>query len=70
MREVDLLIESGDALYPIEINHTVTPTRHACRQFPVTETLRKHQGQGAVICLVDKPLILSDSVTAISVLSL
>ena len=70
MREVDLLIESGDTLYPVEIKRTATPTRHACRQFPVIETLGKRQGHGAVVCLVDAPLRLSDSVTAVSVLSL
>jgi len=70
MREIDLLIESGDTLYPVEIKRTATPTRHACRQFPVIETLGKRQGHGAVICLVDTPLKLSDSVTALSVLSL
>jgi predicted AAA+ superfamily ATPase len=70
MREVDLLIESGDTLYPIEIKRTATPTRHACRQFPVIETLGKRQGHGAVVCLIDTPLKLSESVTAISALSL
>ena len=70
MREVDLLIESGDTLYPVEIKRTATPTRRACQQFPVIETLGKRQGHGAVICLIEAPLKLSTSVTAISALSL
>lgn len=70
MREVDLLIESGDTLYPVEIKRTATPTRHACRQFPVIETLGKRQGHGAVICMVDAPLRLSESVTAVPATSL
>jgi len=70
MREVDLLIESGDTLYPIEIKRTATPTRQACRQFPVIETLGKRQGHGAVICLVDAPLRLSETVTAIPMTAL
>ena len=70
MREVDLLIESGDTLYPVEIKRTATPTRHACRQFPVIETLGKRLGHGAVICMIESPLKLSTSVTAISALSL
>jgi len=69
MREVDLLIESGDTLYPVEIKRTATPTRHGCRHFSVIETLGKRQGHGAVVCLVDAPLRLSGSVTAVSVLS-
>jgi len=70
MREVDLLIESGDTLYPVEIKRTATPTRHAYRQFPVIETLGKRLGHGAVICMIESPLKLSTSVTAISALSL
>jgi len=70
MREVDLLIESGDTLHPVEIKRTATPTRHACRQFPVIETLGKQQGHGAVICMVDAPLRLSETVTALSVAAL
>ena len=70
MREVDLLIESGDTLFPVEIKRTATPTRQACRPFPVIETLGKKQGRGAVICLVDEPLRLSETVTAISITDL
>jgi hypothetical protein len=70
MREVDLLIESGDTLFPVEIKRTATPTRQACRQFPVIETLGKRPGHGAVICLVDAPLRLSETVTAIPVTAL
>jgi uncharacterized protein len=70
MREIDLLIESGDTLFPVEIQRTATPNRQACRQFPVIETLGKKQGDGAVICLVDEPLRLSEAVTAISITDL
>ncbi len=70
MREVDLLIESGDTLFPVEIKRTATPTRQACRQFSIIETLGKKQGHGAVICLVDEPLRLSEAVTAISISNL
>ena len=64
-REIDLLIESGDTLYPIEIKRTATPTRQACKQFHVIETLGKRQGHGAVVCLIEEPLKLAESVTAL-----
>ena len=64
-REIDLLIESGDTLYPIEIKRTATPTRQACKQFHVIETLGKRQGHGSVVCLVEESLKLSESVTAL-----
>jgi hypothetical protein len=36
----------------------------------VIETLGKRQGHGAVICMVDAPLQLSETVTALSVAAL
>jgi len=64
-REIDLLVESGDTLYPIEIKRTATPTRHALKQFHVIDTLGKRQGHGAVVCLIEEPLKLTESVTAL-----
>jgi len=64
-REIDLLVESGDTLYPIEIKRAATPTRHALKQFHVIDTLGKRQGHGAVVCLIEEPLKLTESVTAL-----
>lgn len=64
-REIDLLIESGDTLYPIEIKRTATPTRQAYKQFHVIETIGKRQGDGAVVSLIQEPLKLTDSVMAL-----
>lgn len=69
-REIDLLIESGDTLYPVEIKRTATPTRQAYKQFHVIEGLGKRQGHGAVVCLIEEPLKLTESVTALPATSL
>lgn len=66
-KEVDLLIEVGDTLYPIEFKKTATPSINATRHFQVLAKLNKKIGQGAVICLVEKHLPLSNSVIAIPV---
>lgn len=63
--EIDLLIESGNTLFPIEIKRTATPTQHACNSFSVIDKLGKERGHGAVICLVDEPIALSTDMTAI-----
>lgn len=64
-QEVDLIIESGDTLYPIEIKKTASPSHHAKRQFGVLDKLGKNRGHGAVICFVEHDIPLSASVTAI-----
>lgn len=64
-KEIDLLIEEGDTLYPVEFKKTATPSRTASKHFPVLQKLDKKIGHGAVICLVEKPVPLSAEVAAI-----
>ena len=66
-KEVDLLIESNNTLYPIEIKKTATPSKTAVRSFDVLDKLNKQIGHGAVICLTEKNIPISGNVTAISV---
>lgn len=66
-QEVDLLIESGDTLYPVEIKKTASPSQNARRQFAVLDKLGKTIGPGAVLCLVERDVPLSQSVTAVPV---
>ncbi|QAR34023.1 ATP-binding protein [Geovibrio thiophilus] len=66
-KEVDLLIESNNTLYPIEIKKTATPSKTAVRSFDVLNKLNKQIGHGAVICLTEKNIPISGNVTAISV---
>jgi len=64
-REVDLLIEAGDTLYPVEFKKTASPSQSASRQFTALGKLGKTIGPGAVICFVERDIPLSEAVTAI-----
>ncbi|MEM6603600.1 MAG: ATP-binding protein [Pseudomonadota bacterium] len=64
-KEIDLLIETGDTLYPVEFKRTGTPSLHATKHFSVLKKLGKHIGTGAVICFVEKDIFLSETVRAI-----
>ncbi|MBX3487254.1 MAG: ATP-binding protein [Candidatus Paracaedibacteraceae bacterium] len=66
-KEVDLIIETGDTLYPIEFKKTATPSLTACKNFHFIEKLGKKVGEGAVICFVEKDIPLSATVTAIPI---
>ncbi len=66
-REVDLIIESGDTLYPVEFKKTASPSVGASRQFAVLDKLGKTVGHGAVLCFVEHALPLSAGVTAVPV---
>ncbi len=64
-REVDLLLEVGDTLYPVEFKKTASPSQNVARQFTALDKLGKTIGAGAVICFVERDIPLSQAVTAI-----
>lgn len=66
-REVDLVIETGDTLYPVEFKKTATPSATASKHFRLLEKLGKKVGHGAVFCFVEQDVALSEDVTAIPV---
>ena len=66
-KEIDLIIETGDQLYPIEIKKTGTPSMTASKNFHLLAKLGKTIGQGAVICFVEKDIPISREVTAIPI---
>lgn len=66
-KEVDLLIEQDNTLYPIEFKKSASPSQTSARHFPVLERLDKPVGHGAVICLRETDVPLSQAVDAIPV---
>ncbi len=65
--EIDLVIETGDTLYPTEFKKTGTPSHRASKHFHLLEKLDKKLGHGCVICFTEKDIPLSREVTAIPV---
>jgi predicted AAA+ superfamily ATPase len=66
-KEIDLIIETGDTIYPIEFKKTATPSISATKNFVVLEKLKKKLGHGAIICLREDHIPLSRGVDAIPV---
>jgi predicted AAA+ superfamily ATPase len=66
-KEIDLVIETAEAFYPIEFKKTATPSKTASKNFSALEKFDKKIGHGAVICFVEKDVPLSRDVTAIPV---
>jgi predicted AAA+ superfamily ATPase len=50
-REIDLILEKDDMLFPIEIKKSGNPKRDAIRHFPLLTQTGKQIGPGNVICL-------------------
>jgi predicted AAA+ superfamily ATPase len=64
-KEVDLLIEQGDTLFPIEFKRSAMPSKTASKHFHTLQRLGKQIGMGGVICLTEKDIPLSADVIAI-----
>ena len=61
--EIDLLVEDGGILYPIEIKTTGDPNKSMVKAFRYIEDIPgKKVGNGAVICLAKEPLPLKENV--------
>ena len=63
--EIDLLIEDGVMLYPIEIKKGATINKDWVKNFSVLQKISdRNIGAGAVICQIDRPGIITENVTA------
>jgi hypothetical protein len=65
--EVDLVLERDGTLFPIEIKLTSRPSRNDARGIAAFRNTYPQAGiaPGLVICAVDTPLRLSDTVVAL-----
>lgn len=67
-REIDLIIEKDNTLYPIEIKKSARPGIEMAKHFSVLSKLAGISvGQGCIICQCDKSSYLSDDVIALPI---
>lgn len=67
-REIDILIEENGVLYPIEVKKKSNPDKGDIKSFAVIENVLKQKcGEGAVICMADTYLPLTDNVAIMPV---
>lgn len=66
--EIDLIIEEGDMIYPVEIKMSANPKLSMTNTFDVIDKLKGHKrGLGIVLCMYDKPLWLNEKTIALPV---
>lgn len=66
-REVDLIIDQNNTLYPVEMKKTANPTANAPANFKFLSGLQQNIGHGMVVCLTEKDIPLSRDVDAVPV---
>ena len=67
-REVDLLIEQGDVIWPVEIKLSANPRLDMTNAFDVLDAVPgKKRGTGTILCRYPSPLWLNDCTVALPV---
>ena len=67
-KEIDLIIEDNNTIYPIEIKKAATIQKDWGKSFSVLSKINnKSIGKGYIVCMVEKPVNISNTVTAIPV---
>ena len=66
--EIDLIIEENGTLYPIEIKKSANPNKSMAFAFDVLDKdVDKKRGMGAIVCLYDTKLYLSDDLVVLPI---
>lgn len=66
--EIDLLIEQGDMIYPIEIKMSANPKLGMTDAFDVIERIKgKKRGTGVIVCMYESVLWLNENTVALPV---
>ena len=68
MNEIDLIIDDGGVLYPVEIRKHSDPQKRDIRSFSILDKISGvKRGQGGVVCTYDNLVSLSPNDRAIPV---
>lgn len=66
--EIDLLIEDGDTIYPVEIKMSANPKLTMTNAFDVIDRIKNHhRGLGVVLCMYPQKLWLNERVVALPI---
>lgn len=66
--EIDLIIELGDVLYPVEIKMSANPKLSMTNAFDVVDRIPgKRRGTGAIVCMYESVLWLNETTVALPV---
>lgn len=60
-REIDLLINYNNVIYPIEIKKSANPGREAIKNFDVVNNFEAQKGNGIVLCMAKEIIAYDDN---------
>lgn len=54
-KEIDMIIEQDNILHPVEIKKSTNPDRKIVKTFSVLDRTNAESGEGAIVCMTDRP---------------
>ncbi len=67
-KEIDLLIEQGDTIWPVEIKMSANPRLDMTNAFDLLDVIPgKKRGTGTIVCCYQSPLWLNERTVALPV---
>ncbi len=67
MKEIDILLEENNMLYPIEIKKKSNPTKQDVKNFSVLQKFGKEIAEGGVLCFAQTHLPITANINAIPI---
>jgi predicted AAA+ superfamily ATPase len=66
-KEIDFIIEQDLTVHPIEVKKSCLPQKNTIKTFKSLSRQNKKIGDGAVICMIDKPVPITENNTALPI---
>jgi len=55
-KEIDVFVEKGNLIHPLEIKKSANPDRREIKKFSVLEKVRAEVGTGGIVCMSEEPI--------------
>lgn len=59
-KEIDVFIEQGQEIHPLEIKLSANPRRSEVHKFEVIQKTQFEQGTGGIVCMVEEPYLIDE----------
>lgn len=60
-KEIDVIVESGNLIHPLEIKRAANPDRREIKKFELLDKVSLSRGKGGIICMCQQPVPISET---------
>lgn len=60
-KEIDVIVESGNLIHPLEIKRAANPDRREIKKFELLDKASLSRGKGGIICMCQQPAPINET---------